>query len=222
MLWVRVVLLALAVSVDSFAVGAAYGFRRVRMPAGMIALVAGISALAKAAAMLFGGVLVMWFNPQMAKTLGAVILVALALWQFLSQAAQSKAAGEDTSEDDDVLDDSDNPLLTLRVKPLGIIISVLRDPQVADIDDSKSISPSEAVLLGLALGMDAMGAGVSAGLLGMPIIATICAVGLGTMLTLPAGVWLGSIAGDKLPRWPSRILPGAILLVLALLVWLTG
>jgi len=222
LLWVRVVLLALAVSVDSFAVGAAYGFRRVRMPAGMIALVAGISALAKAAAMLFGGVLVMWFNPQMAQTLGAVILVALALWQFLSQAAQPKAAGEHTSEDDDVLDDSDNPLLTLRVKPLGIIISVLRDPQVADIDDSKSISPSEAVLLGLALGMDAMGAGVSAGLLGMPIIATICAVGLGTMLTLPAGVWLGSVAGDKLPRWPSRILPGAILLVLALLVWLTG
>ncbi len=226
MLGVQVVLLALAVSADSFAVGAAYGFRKVRMPVGMIALVAGISAFAKAAAMLFGGMMVLWINAQVAQRLGAIILLALAVWQFRWAAGGVESQGGDqtlsASEKQGVEDASTDSLLTLRLRPLGIIVNVLRDPEVVDIDNSKSISAVEAVLLGLALGMDAMGAGVGAGLLGMPVFLTMVAVGLGTLVTLPLGVWIGSAAGDRLPRWPSRILPGTTLLILAILVWLTG
>lgn len=218
MVWLQVALLAFAVSIDSLAVGAAYGLRRVKMPVHMVGLVAGISSMAKAAAMAFGAVLVVWICPELAQKIGALILIGLAIWQYLWAFIEWL---HEKGDDDVVAVDADDLLLKLRVKPLGIIISVLKDPELADLDDSKSISPLEAVLLGAALGMDALAAGIGAGMLGMPVLITAAVVGIGTLVTLPSGVFLGSLLENRIPTTITRIIPGTIFLVLGVIVWLT-
>ncbi len=218
---IQVLILALAVSIDSFAVGISYGFRRMILTPGVLSLVALCSALLKTVAMLLGGVMVSWFSPGTAPRLGAAILVGLGLW-FLLSAAFQPGGKKEASDGGRAEIGNDSAIATLRFRPIGIIIKVLQDPEAADIDNSRTIGGSEAVLLGLALGCDALGAGISAGFLQLPVAPTAAAVGVGTVIFLSAGMLLGSRLSKELPAWMSRALPGTILVILGVMTWLTG
>lgn len=87
---VSLVLLALAVSLDGFGVGVAYGLRRIRIPALSVTIIACCSALAVALAMSAGRLLAGWLTPQTASAAGAVILFALGGWA-LSQSWRGRA-----------------------------------------------------------------------------------------------------------------------------------
>ena len=59
-------------------------------------------------------------------------------------------------------------VFTLELRKLGVVIQILRSPSKADMDNSGSISTQEAMWLGIALSLDAFGAGLGAALLGFP------------------------------------------------------
>jgi len=216
-LWIQILLISLAVSVDSLVVGISYGVRRVHISHWMMLLVASLSAILKVAAMLLGRSLIMWMSPATAPRLGAAILIGLGLWFLLSAAVN---AGKEKAKDQN--GDDDDTLLRFRLKYLGVVICVLQDPSVADMDDSRSISATEATLLGLALGFDALGAGISAGFLHLPVFFTAAAVGLGTMVLLSFGTIIGGRLKREIPSAMARALPGAILFILGFLTWLTA
>lgn len=220
LLWVQITLLALAVSLDSFVVGMSYGFRRVTLGATRVALIAFLSALLKMIAMLFGRSIVGWVSPETAPAIGGIVLIGLGLW-FLAAAlfARDEGAADEGSGEQD---DRDPHLMTLRFRPLGIVVKVLQDPAAFDVDDSSSIGLAEAVLLGFALGCDAMGAGISAGFLQLPIVPAVGAVAVGTVVFLSTGMIAGSRLGKELTARPARALPGAILVALGAFTWLTG
>ncbi len=218
---IQVLVLAMAVSMDSLAVGISYGFRRMMITPYVLGLVALFSALLKLAAMLLGGVMVTWFSPAAAPRLGAAILVGLGVW-FLLSAALQPGARKENSDAPYGETGTESPIAVLKLRHVGIIIKVLQDPEAADIDKSRTIGGSEAVLLGLALGFDALGAGISAGFLQLPVALTAGAVALGTAVFLSAGMLIGSRLSAELPPWMSRALPGIILVSLGVLTWLTG
>lgn len=214
MLWIQVTLLALAVSLDSFVVGMSYGFRRVSLGFTRVVLIALLSALLKTVSMLFGRSIVGWISPSTAPAVGGMVLIGLGLW-FLAAALLGRREGADSEE-------RDPHLVTLRLRPLGIVVKVLHDPAAFDVDDSRSIGVGEAVLLGLALGCDAMGAGISAGFLQLPIVPTVAAVAVGTVIFLSTGMVAGSRLGRELTARSARALPGVILVALGAFTWLTG
>lgn len=220
MLWVQITLLALAVSLDSFVVGMSYGFRRVALGFSRVALIALLSALLKTISMLFGRSIVGWISPSAAPAIGGMVLIGLGMW-FL--AAALLAPDEDT-DDEGAKEhgDRDPHLMTLRLRPLGIVVKVLQDPAAFDVDDSRSIGFGEALLLGVALGCDAMGAGISAGFLQLPIFTTVGSVAVGTVVFLSTGMVAGARLGRELTARPARALPGAILVALGTFTWLTG
>ena len=219
--WIQVCLIALAVSLDSLVVGISYGVRRMSISSIMVGIIAGLSALLKVVSMLLGQTMGRWFSAGLAPKLGATILLALGIW-FLIEALIS--ASKQKSREAEAMakaGEDEMALLSFRLRHLGVVICVLRDPAAADVDNSQSISVTEAVLLGLALGFDAMGVGLSAGILHLPVVPTAVSVGLGTMVLLIAGMVAGARLEEELPPSLVRAVPGAILLILGLLTWLT-
>ncbi|WP_206098720.1 MntP/YtaF family protein [Paenibacillus silvae] len=108
-------------------------------------------------------------------------------------------------------------VFTLELRKLGVVIQILRSPSKADIDNSGSISTQEAMWLGIALSLDAFGAGLGAALLGFPTLwtALVIAVFSGALLSLGMKVGLRFAA----QRWMQKlaILPALLLMIMGVI-----
>ncbi|MFC3884028.1 manganese efflux pump [Bacillus songklensis] len=96
------------------------------------------------------------------------------------------------------------------------MIEILEKPTKADIDQSGWISMKEAAVLGIALSLDAFGAGIGAAFLGYPLLLTPI------MIAIMSGIflYLGILAGAKFAnlKWVSqlRFLPSCLLIIMGL------
>src|SRR5690606_18851213 len=154
-------LLALSVSLDGFGAGVAYGLCRIRIPALSVLIIAGCSALAVALGMSAGRILGGYLVPRAASAAGAAILIGIGCWslyQCLRGGGRDDERFGDTSgtAGETGGDSFENPhsrvrLLRLEIRPLGLIVHIMRSPSAADADRSGVISPGEAVWLGAAL-----------------------------------------------------------------------
>ncbi len=203
------VFFALALNMDAFATGAAYGIRRIKLPLSSLLIISGLSVLAITLSMLAGNVLAGFLSEAFARRLGGIILLFIGgwfLWQSLRRnGPQIYDAGEETKT-----------LLHIRIYSLGLVIHVLREPYRADLDRSGEISAREAFLLGFALAMDSFGAGFAACFLGFDLVLTAALVGIGHILL----TYLGLLAGRGFSAtWLGKqfsVLPGCILILLGL------
>lgn len=227
-------LLALAVSLDGFSVGASYGIRGIRIPALSVFIIAACSGAVVWTAMTAGGWLTAWLPPTVSQTAGAVLLIAVGLWA-LAQLRRSAggAAGHGTDAGGACAGDADShsnthshpnwsahadssPLRSvarIELRRLGLVICVLRAPQTADMDRSGTISAPEAVLLGFALSLDALGAGFGAAMVGFPALPSALFITAASGMFLLAGLRFGRrfavrAAGAK----AVSVLPGLILI----------
>lgn len=186
-------LLILATSLDGFAAGVSYGFRGIRFPARERLLVTGISVATLGLAMLAGHLAGRPIPGRWARCLGGWLLAGLGLWSAakgLLQGSPPPAAGR---------------LWTWRVPSLGLVVQILREPARADLDASGGINGPEALWLGLALAMDALGAGFCATLgNGLPICLPVAA-GAVNWLLLTAGLAF-------VRRWGRERLPAMAVL----------
>lgn len=204
---VSAALLALAVSSDGFAVGMAYGARKIRIPLGPLLLICLASMLAISISMLVGKALALYFDPRLAQKIGALALMAVGLW-FFSESLRNWQGKAGKGEN--------NPIATFRIKPLGIIIQIMREPSKADLDSSGVISFREAFFLGTALALDALGAGMGASLSGFDLATTIPLVGCCKFLLISLGLKWGVALKNGILRNSSEVFSGLILFTLGL------
>jgi len=103
------------------------------------------------------------------------------------------------------------------VPAFRLMLRIRRTPSLADVDRSGTISAAEAVLLGLALSLDSLGAGFGAALVGFPPAAAAAAIGAACALCMFAGAKLGLVLAGA--RWLGKLalLPGCILIVMGFL-----
>ncbi|MFB5082851.1 sporulation membrane protein YtaF [Symbiobacterium thermophilum] len=174
---VSLVLLAAALSLDALMAGLLYGLRGIRVSPGAAAIVSGATALLLGAAMGAGAFLAARLPPAAAQQAGAAILAATGLWitaqTLRSHPGARRRAGEPTPR----------RVWRLRLGSVGIVVEILREPSVADLDRSGHINPAEALLLGVALALDSVAAGLGAGMtgfspLGLPLAAGVTSFGL--------------------------------------------
>lgn len=223
-------MLAFAVSLDGFGVGATYGLRHIRVSLRAIGLISSFSGLTMLISMGLGQWLVTLFSPQITERLGAFILLGIGVWVVYqnmslrdrdggSESETFAAFGLSAEQGQTVIpaDLTVRSLLKIEIKWLRLMIQILRTPSVADVDRSGWISPTEAVLLGLALSLDAFGAGIGAALIGYPPIGTA------TCITVMSGMFvlLGIQVGFRFASLKSlerlSLLPGLILIFMGLL-----
>lgn len=201
---------ALALNMDAFAAGVAYGMRRISLPFPSVLVISAMSVLAIILSMLAGGLLAGLIPEVFARRLGGSILFLAGCW-FIWQALGKNKKPDETAEKS-----GPETLLAIRLRSLGLVIQVLREPQRADLDYSGEISLREAFLLGTALAMDSLGAGFAARLLGFNLPLTAILVGTGHLVLTYLGLFAGRGIGATWFGRQFSAVPGCILILLGL------
>jgi putative Mn2+ efflux pump MntP len=177
--YIPLVIIALAVSLDGCGVGLLYGVSRIRIPMLSLFIISLCSGIMIWCSMIAGQYFVHWFTPELAKSVGAVILVAVGIW--------------------------------------AIIQFFLNSPMNADKDQSGNISPWEAALLGAALSLDALGAGIGAAMVGYSPLPTAILIAMSSGIFIMIGLRMGRLAARL--RWlrTLSLLPGFMLVTMGIM-----
>ncbi|GMK39028.1 putative membrane protein YtaF [Paenibacillus sp. CCS19] len=224
-------LLSFAVSLDGFGVGVTYGLRRIRIPIISVIIIACCSGIVIWLSMAVGGFITDYLSPVVARIIGASILIAIGVWALLQlKRSRERDRAQETEGESDSIPEaaivsveseydaaSGKTLVSLELKQLGIVIQILRKPQVADVDKSGSISASEAVLLGVALSFDAFGAGLGAAMIGLHPTVTAVAIALSSAVFLVAGMRVGFKYAGWRGMQALSALPGMMLIVMGII-----
>ncbi|ADU31454.1 sporulation membrane protein YtaF [Evansella cellulosilytica] len=202
-------LLAFAVSMDSFGVGLTYGLRKMKLPFSSLLFIAGFSAFSILIAMAIGSGLQQLISTSVAESIGGIILIGIGAWAIYQSYRPAKTEKKTKKEKE--------TLINLEIKTLGIVIKILRKPMVADLDNSGAITGKEALLLGLALSLDAFGAGIGASLIGLSPWLMAISVGVMCGVFLSLGMKSGWLFSGI--KWIQRFsfLPGLLLIIIG--VW---
>jgi putative sporulation protein YtaF len=150
--------------------------------------------------MSFGGVLGGLFGHDMARWLGASLLVvtgALALRNGQSMACErSRTTAPETQQP------------SFKLSFLGVLVQIIREPRTADTDESRIIDAREAIALGAALSVDSAGVGLGAALAGFDALWMTLLAAIACPLSLALGSWLamralptGTSIARSLPAW---------------------
>ncbi|WP_223591038.1 sporulation membrane protein YtaF [Neobacillus bataviensis] len=200
-------ILAFALSLDSFSVGFTYGLRKMVMPLKSILIIATCSAVSLLIAITIGHGLERVLSPKITASLGGFILIALGagvLYQFFRPEKEKEVLKHEKT------------IVNFEIRSLGIAINILKKPMSADFDQSGTITGIEALMLGLALSLDSFGAGIGAAMLGFsPLILSFTVATMSSLFVL-----LGIKSGTFFHKfeWIQKFtfIPGILLIIIGI------
>ncbi|RWZ59806.1 hypothetical protein EQV77_00470 [Halobacillus fulvus] len=189
-------LFVLAVSIDSFGIGCVLGMKSIRLSWQGVVVIALLSGIIFLISSQFGRLLMPLLSPDYAERIGALALIGIGGYFLYQQFRNS-----------DPHDELDNAWISPS--------KVLKDPASADVDASGGIRGKEVWLLGTALSLDTVGAGVSGALIGVPALYTAALVAFMTCMMLLGGI----ISGARLNKKAEglSLLPGVLLIIIGLI-----
>ena len=202
MVWLSVILMAVAVSFDAFAIGVSYGMNKISVSACARFILSLVSGCTMLIAMLLGSVFGRQLSARSANSLGGLILIFIGIYTIWRNYRPSQTP---------------RVLINLRIPLFGLIIQVFQEPLKADYDQSQHISFNEALVLGAALALDALAAGFGAAVLGLPLLPTAAAAFLASYLFISHGLWAGSRITSK-PNQSRQLrwFPGTLIFLIGL------
>ncbi len=203
---INYVALAFALSIDALAAAFAYGNSKVRIKWASSLIVGSICSGLLGASLLLGKIVKPYIRPEINKIICFTILLILGivkLFEFAIKAFIRKKKVIKSS-------------IGFSFASLHFILNIYADPIEADKDFSKSLSPSEAISLAIALSMDGLAAGFGFSLTG----GMVCPIIVVSLLFGVGAIKLGEFLGRKLAfttEFDLSWISGAILIVLAIL-----
>jgi putative sporulation protein YtaF len=180
--WLIILAFAVSSSVDNLGVGISYGIRKIRIGLGANLLIGLICFLMSIVGITFG----IWLSKILPGIfpviIGAFFLFIIGIRIILLGAPRKKGTVAVSTES--------GPQQTPSMK------RILRNPEVADVDNSGEIGLGEALLLGVALSANALTNGLGAGLLGFSPLEISLTAAIGSIISVWAGVKLGHKLAD--------------------------
>ena len=170
------IFLVIAVSLDGFGVGITYGIQKIHVPLIALLIIMLCSGFIVLLSMTIGSMLSAFISPHIAKVFGGSILISLGVFS-LYNIVRSKSNIEETSKRSN--------------KKEYVLKTVLINPDKADLDSSGVISANEALLLGIALALDAFGAGLGASIIGYSTLLTPILISCMSGLFVFSGIRIG-------------------------------
>ena len=206
---VIILLLAISCNIDNIGVGLAYGARGIGIPLVSNLLIALLTAVGTGVCVVFGQKIVQFLPTEVAVILGAVLLIGMGVWVIWQEFKQKQQPSEVTPS---ILSEKEHVQMSWWQR----LTAILQEPILADKDASGSIDVNESVLLSMALMLNNIPNGLSAGLLGMSVWVTAILVGLLSVVTFWVGIAMGRTVGVLwLGRHAGRI-AGIMLIVIGL------
>ena len=190
--------LGIICNLDNLGVGISYGLQKIRIPFPSNLLIAIMSAITTAFAMVMGTYLGRVF--PFANLLGAILLIAIGLWISFGSILQRNVF----------------PLIYKRSKALRFMIDILSNSAKADRNANGIICNKEAVILGISLSLNCLVTGIGAGLSGLSIIPVTVSVFFFSLFTLSGGYELGHRAHFLHFGHLSEMISGALLVALGI------
>lgn len=204
-----VILLGIAVSIDGFFAGIAYGLKNIRVSFLALSIIGFVTFVCTTLAMRSASLLLAFINPSIATLCGALLLIAIGSMSLLHQYLVKAPINENAAI-------TKTPTkITISLGQL--VISIMAKPECADMDCSNHLNKTEALLLGLALGIDNMIATFAIGLTTSlqfytPIVMCIIQSSI---------VWSGIYLAKKIISDPMKhkiaYAPGCVLILLGLI-----
>ncbi|WP_312470888.1 sporulation membrane protein YtaF [Neobacillus sp.] len=182
MSWLIILAFAVSSSVDNLGVGISYGIRKIRIGLGANLLIGLICFLMSIVGITFG----IWLSKILPGIfpviIGAFFLLIIGIRIILLGAPRKKRTVAVSTESGQ----HQSPSMK----------GILRNPEVADVDNSGEIGLGEALLLGVALSANALTNGLGAGLLGFSPLEISLTAAIGSIISVWAGVKLGHKLAD--------------------------
>lgn len=199
---VTIILFSLALSLDGFGVGLSYGMRKVKIAFFSYVIICLSSAIAVLISMALGNVLELFLPVHITTLVGALILITVGAWTVLQSYFLN------------IIPEKKSYQIT--IPNLGIVINILKEPTQADFDQSGIIDTKEAFFLGMALAMDALGAGFGAAMTGYSILWTPIFIAVAKFFLVSLGLTLGRRYLVGKVKGEVSLLPGGIIILLGL------
>lgn len=193
---------SLALSLDGFGVGLSYGMRKISIRPASFMIICLSSAVAVGFSMLLGTMIAHFLPLWLTNVLGALILITVGAWVLLQNYILYLIPERHT--------------YSVRLPSLGLVVNILKEPGNADLDRSGVIDIKEALFLGMALAMDALGAGFGAALAGYSVIWTPVLVAVCKFVLVSAGLFGGRRFFAASLKNELTLLPGGIIMLLGL------
>lgn len=160
------IFLVIAVSLDGFGVGLTYGMRNIKVPLLPLIIIMICSGAVVFLSMTIGNVLTAFISETIANSLGGIILIAIGLFSLFHVIRAKIAKNKDLQ-------------VETQANRMNQFTTVITTPDQADLDKSGTISSGEALLLGMALALDAFGAGIAASMVGYgPVLTSFLISGM--------------------------------------------
>jgi len=196
--------LAFSVSLDAFAASFAYGCKKIKIPTLSAIIISLICTAALVLPFMFGTALLQHIPEWVAVGLSFTILFIIGMVKLLDSITKSIIRRHSHI----------NKEIKLSLFNFKLILRLYADPEIVDVDASKSISSKEAMVLAVSLSLDGFAVGFGAALLGFNVWAVV----LFSLLANGIALWLGCLTGNKAARslrFNISWLAGVILIGLA-------
>jgi len=192
--------LVIAVSLDGFGVGISYGMRKIIVPNIALLIIMLCSGIVILISMTVGHMLHQVISPQNASILGGVILILLGLFSLVN-----------------LIRSKQTPDVSSRKEKVNRFTTILMKPDKADWDASGTISSNEALILGIALSLDAFGAGIGASIIGYSPIITPILISLMSGLFVFSGLKIGLLLSKSKQMQKISFIAPLLLIILGIL-----
>lgn len=187
--------LAIAANLDNAGVGIAYGVRKIHISTLANIIVACITGIATILSGFVGSALSHYIHPVIANGIGAAVMFGVGLWVIFEPYRSRRKRRQDARNG-------------------GVIGRILEDPATADFDRSQTIGLLEAVVLGIALAMNAFAGGFDAGVTHLNLWGTTCFVTVFSFILLGLSAYLGRRYAARALGDKATLIAGVLLLAI--------
>lgn len=192
-------LIALVNNLDNIGVRIAYSIRGIRIPFLKNLWISLITFIISGAAAYFGELTTVYLNKTVASIISMVLLCVIGFWIILEPYVKR------TKDNIKIESEKDFSLK-----------GVMHNPENADRDNSSDIDLKEATVLGIALSINNVGGGISAGMIGL----SWYFVGIFSAIISFVALWLGNYLTVFFKKWnleqKASTVAGIILILLGI------
>ena len=194
-----IIIISLTNNLDNLGVRIAYSMRGIKMTHPINLWISVLTFTITMVAAYLGAGVSGWFDHKVSSVIVMMILVVIGL-QMIWQSCRTK----------------NNVREVLDEKNIPGVMDVLVHPEKGDRDHSKNIEFGEATLLGIALSLNNIGGGFSAGMLGLNIFWVGLSSALFSFLALWGGNYVAEYCEKKNLSDRATVIAGLVLIVIGI------
>lgn len=200
------ILLVVALSTDAFVASFAYGTNKIKIPFHSVVVISTICSLLLAISLFIGTIVRSFITPHITEMICFLVLFFLGIVKLCDSTIKAMIQKRKHLSKE----------LSFSFFHLSFILHVYANPEEADSDASKILSPAEAASLAVALSLDGLAVGFGAALADINSLQIILFSLIFNIAAVMGGCYVGNKIAEKLPLDLSW-LSGVLLMALAVL-----